>query len=682
MILLRSTTVIRCDGDRPLVRPLRDAYSSSYRYFFCRLLLYFIKLLYRLAEDEEDRSLAGKAASSDNVALMVLLQPWQDSAHPLGACVVCTQLHDEQSRSGDAVRSLQARGITRTIEAFNADFQLPVILCGTMNCVPCSGTYQILCKGVEAQDPDIPGPPGKPVAVPLSTSSAHLWWAPPLEDNEALSPPVDLYKLVWIPGGSRFLGGESVDVLESDCLVYGLVETDSGNVRSEQNPLRSYIVTGLSSGVAYEFRVAAINELGQGRWSERSEAIRMPRMVGNDPEDRVLLGAASIKVLRERELEESLRRMAERLADPRAYELRKLVKFDGLVDLGAEKVHPFDSVSGMTPRYSDALLHPDVANVRADTGYPIIEPASEGGSSVGASTATGRRRRRRRKIAACESRSDTFSAGDRDSRNTCSTGQTTRADAASGDRRDDLAGVDIEKGGVDRASCCGDVISDEGSIGTRAWHAGEGVDATGITEEDTESLNVPTACRASSMEEEKSDDHNKQAGCSATTTTTTVVSRREADAVARLASLNVSGARSDRQRHALGLRSAYMSHWSGGEPAFTTLSDTVSATVDYIFFSADCLLPGEVLSLPEMGSLLGRDVQQTELAPTPGCWTPSEWQGTADEEGFAGEWCPYLGENPRRVRHRIPNDTFPSDHLMLAANLYFSEAFCPSTWQP
>lgn len=618
----------------------------------------------RLGEDEEDRSLAGKAASSDNVALMVLLQPWQDSAHPLGACVVCAELHDEQSRSGDAVRSLQARGITRTIEAFNADFQLPVILCGTMNCVPCSGTYQILCGGIEAQDPDIPGPPGKPAAVPLSTSSAHLRWAPPQDDSEALSPPLDLYKILWVPGGSRFLGGESVDVREADCLVYDLVETDSGNVRSEQNPLRSCVVTGLSSGVAYEFRVAAVNALGQGRWSERSEAVRMPRMVGNDPEDKFLLGAASIKIVRERELEQARRRTAERLANPRAYELRKLVKIDGLVDLGVENIHPFDSVSGMTPRYSDALLHPDVANVRTDTGYPTFDLASEESSSIGVGTTTGRQRRRKGKISVCESRSDARSTGDRDQDKCCSTGGT-RVDIKSVDRQGSLLGI-CKQGGVDRASRGGDLVSGEGSTENRAWHAG--LDDAGVTE-GSQSLNAST-CGASTTEGD-----NKQ-GFSAK------VSRREAeDAVARMASLNISGARSERQRHALGLRSAYMSHWSGGEPAFTTLSDTMSATVDYIFFSADCLLPGEVLSLPEMGSLLGRDIQQTELIPIPGCWAPSEWQGVVGEEGFAGEWCPYLGENTRTVRHRIPNDVFPSDHIMLAANLYFSEPLCPSTWQ-
>lgn len=480
---------------------------------------------FRLGENEEDRSVAGKAATSDNVALMALLQPWEDSDHPSGACVVCTQLCEEEGYHGDAVRSLQARGLTRTIEAFNSDFALPIVMCGTMNCVPSSGTYEILCRGVEAQDPARPGPPGKPLVEPISTSAARLRWAPPQDDSESLSPAIETYRLLWTPGGSRFLPGESLDVHEADCVVYDLIKTDSGNVKSQQNPLRSFVAAGLSSGVAYEFRVLAINALGQGPWSERSEPVRMPCVPGNEPEDRVLLGAASIKLLRKRELEEARRRAEAKLADPRAYELRKLVKVDGLLDLGRENVHPFDSVSGMTPRYSDAVLHPDLANVRTDTGFPTIKEA-----------------------------------------------------------------------------------------------------------------------------------------------------------------MNVSGARSERQKHALGLRSAYMSHSSGGEPTFTVLSDNTAGTVDYIFFSADCLLPVEVLSLPEMGSLVGRDIRQTEVVPIidrdeSGVWAPTEWQGDCEKEGYMGEWSPYLRENPQRLKHRIPNEVFPSDHLMLMANLVYFEPRCPSTWR-
>ncbi|CAM9114404.1 unnamed protein product [Hapterophycus canaliculatus] len=593
--------------------------------------------LNRLSEDEEDRSLAGKAATGDNVALMALLQPWESSDHPLGACVVCTQLYQEKGHDGDAVRSLQARGLTRTIEAFNADFSLPVVMCGTMNCVPSSGTYEILCRGVEAQDPARPGAPGRPLVEVLSTSAARLRWATPKDDSESLSPSIDTYRVLWVPGGSRFLPGESVDAREAGCTVYDLVETESGNFRSEQNPLRSFVVTGLSSGVAYEFRVSAINSLGQGPWSERSDPVRMPYMVGNDPEDKVLLGAASIKLLRKRELEETGRRDEKRLTDPRTYELQKLVKMDGLLDVDREKLHPFDSVSGLTPRYSDAKLHPESANVRTDTGFPMLK-SRESSLLPSTSFGSGRHKRWKPKGAASSRRSH----------------RTHHCD---------------DRGNLSFFSSGGKPHDDAISVGDDASSVATDVKGTSKGESNSSSTNFAVL------------PGSRQKFSAGGTSTVPACSDRERDVLLRLEALNVSGARSERQKHALGLRSAYMSHSSGGEPTFTTLSDTFTGTVDYIFFSADCLLPLRVLSIPEMGSLEGRDMQQTELIPTPGDWAPSEWQGICGQDGYMGNWSSYLGENPRKVMHLIPNELFPSDHLMLMASLVYFEPRCSSTWR-
>lgn len=562
--------------------------------------------------------------------------------------MVCTQLHDEQGPSGDAVRFLQACGLTRSIEAFNADFHLPVLLCGTMNCVPSSGAYEILCRGVQALDPVVPGRPGKPLVEPLSTSTAHLRWAPPHDNSEALSPPVDTYKVLWIPGGSRFLPGETVDVRDANCLVYDLIETENGNVRSEQNPLRSFFVTGLSSGVAYEFRVAAINALGQGPWSERSEPVRMHFFIDNPPEDRTLLGAASIKLLRKRELKETRRRAEEKSVDPRAYELRKLVKIDGLLDLETEDLHPFSSASGMTPRYSDAALHPDCANVRSDTGFPSIKPISEGGNSAEASATTGRQRRRRAK-GADEKLCGARSTGDG---SVCSSAPQSVGSKCGDASFSTLRPGDEAKVGISGGGAAWDEVTNGSAIETGAKSDDAGQDTS-------------IAC------DESLTARNGQA----------VASGRDQEVLLRLGALEVSGARSERQQHTLGLRSAYTSHTSGGEPAFTMLSDELSGTVDYIFFSASCLLPSEVLSLPEMGSLAGRDIQQTELAPIPGSRAPKEWQGGHGAAEYVGEWSPYLRENPRRVRHRIPNEVFPSDHLMLVTNLVYFEPRCPSTWR-
>lgn len=609
--------------------------------------------------------MAGKAATSDNVAVLALLQPWEGSDHPSGVCVACTQLHDGEGHYGDAVRSLQARGLTRTLEAFNADFTLPVVMCGTMNCVPSSGTYHILCRGIEAQDPARPGAPGKPLVEPISTSAARVRWAAPQDDSESLSPPIDTYRLLWVPGGSRFLPGESLDAHEADCVVYDFVEKESGNVRSEQNPLRSCVVGGLSSGVAYEFRVLAINSLGPGPWSERSDPVRMPRMAGNEPEDRVLLGAASIKLLRKRELEEARRRTEERLADPRAYELRKLVKVDGLFDIERENLHPFDSVSGLTPRYSDAMLHPDLANVRTDTGFPIIEPAGGQTSNSVTSSTTRRRKRRQAKGAANGSSSS--------SRQACANDDQDTLSSRGGERN--------------QSSCCSHSLDENPSVSLPLRVGGQEKKVEDSREKSTEGRPFSEIEMLPECSLPPTGEHVLSGG-RLLNASDSYSSEREKDVLLRLEALKVSGARSERQKHALGLRSAYMSYCSGGEPTFTALSDAVTGTVDYIFFSADCLLPVDVLSLPEMGSLVGRDIQQTGVIPAPdpgvpGFWMPAGWQGECSEGegGYTGEWSPYLRENPRRVKHRIPNEVFPSDHLMLMANLVFCEARCPSTWR-
>lgn len=626
----------------------------------------------RLGEHEEDRSLAGKAATSDNVALLALLQPWEGSDHPSGICVVCTQLHDGEGHHGDAVRSLQARGLTRTIEAFNADFTLPIVMCGTMNCVPSSGTYHILCQGIEAQDPTRPGTPGKPLVEPISTSAARVRWAAPQDDSKSLSPAIDTYRLLWVPGGSRFLTGERLDAHEADCIVYDFIETESGNVRSEQNPLRSCVVAGLSSGVAYEFRVLAINSLGEGPWSERSDPVRMPRMAGNEPEDRVLLGAASIKLLRKRELEQARRRAEERLADPRAYELRKLVKVDGLFDIERKNLHPFDSVSGLTPRYSDAMLHPDLANVRTDKGFPIIEQAGVQSSTSATSSTTRRRKPRQTKGATNSSSNSSRQTRANDDQDTCSSGgqRNQRSSSCCSLDEDPSVSMPLRVGGREIAADSRQHKTEGRPLSRMQMPADPSLPPTG--KHVLEGAKPSCSCSSERW------------------------LRREQHVLLRLEALNVSGARSERQKHALGLRSAYMSYCSGGEPTFTALSDAVTGTVDYIFFSADCLLPVDVLSLPEMGSLVGRDIQQTEVIPVldrgvDGFWMPAGWQGECGEgkgegegehgDGYTGEWSPYLRANPRRVKHRIPNEVFPSDHLMLMANLVFCEERCPSTWR-
>ncbi|CAM9521357.1 unnamed protein product [Discosporangium mesarthrocarpum] len=608
----------------------------------------------RLAEDKEDEALAAKVAVCDNVALMILLQPWQDSSHPSGLCVVCTQLHDDRSSpTSERVRSLQACGLTRTVEAFNSDFQLPIVLCGTMNCLPSSATYQILSRGVDPLDPSVPGPAGKPLVEPLSTSTARVRWAPPEDNPEAMSPPVERYHVSWVPGGSRFLRGERLSVGEGDCLVYDVVsEADSEDgggggvsMRTVQNPLRSAVATGLSSGVAYEFRVSAVNALGEGPQGVRSDPVRMPFMPENDPEGRLLLGAASIRLMREREQREAQEREAERVVDPRAYALRKLVKLDGMDDLlRAEKVNPFASVSGLTPRFSDGSIHPDVANCRTDAGYPLLPSILPPSSRVGAGQES---------HSVGEGKWQGGGGGDCEMDGELAVQGTSHAliklhPNLERERDNNTSPTSTSPPGVKQRQDGG---GDNGSV--VIWSSRD-----------------PRAA-AAAQQQQKTKQH-------------------------RLGLVGATGQRSRRQHHALNLRSAYVGLGAGGEPGFTCLSGSVAATLDYIFFSAQSLVPRAVLSLPTVSDLRGNNAHEPYLTPDRaglGRPPPPGWvvRGQEGKKGavkggggvggeYSGEWMPPLCENPRLVHHLMPNEIFPSDHLLLMVHLHFASPNCPSTW--
>lgn len=70
-----------------------------------------------------------------------------------------------------------------------------------------------------------------------------------------------------------------------DCVKYVEATDAKGNIRMVAQPEREFTIAGLVSDVPYEFRVAAVNEVGQGVWSDVSVPIVM-----NNP-DRVSFAA-------------------------------------------------------------------------------------------------------------------------------------------------------------------------------------------------------------------------------------------------------------------------------------------------------------------------------------------------------------------------------------------------------
>ena len=106
----------------------------------------------------------------------------------------------------------------------------------------------LMGKHVEARSPfDPPGPPGTPEVTAYSPSSATLKWTPP-EDT----------------GGRPIIG-------------YYIEKREQGMEWTRVNHYPSsglnYVVSGLSEGSRYEFRVIACNEAGPGQPSRSSEPI-------------------------------------------------------------------------------------------------------------------------------------------------------------------------------------------------------------------------------------------------------------------------------------------------------------------------------------------------------------------------------------------------------------------------
>ena len=140
---------------------------------------------------------------------------------------------------------------------FNADFGLPIVAGGGFNTTPSSLPYEIIANGRKPLDP---GPPGKPEA-PLvardgcSRTAVKVRWKEAPLDLMAGDAPVDAYEVQWRAGSSRDLGWHGhARVTAGDATVYDTVAKEGGGTRTVKDDYLQFIVTGLSSGIAHEFR--------------------------------------------------------------------------------------------------------------------------------------------------------------------------------------------------------------------------------------------------------------------------------------------------------------------------------------------------------------------------------------------------------------------------------------------
>ena len=209
---------------------------------------------------------------TDDVGLIAFLQPWGSNKMKCALCIVSAMLADRDVDFD--VRKQQTEYLTRQIEIANKEFQLPVIIGVSMHDVPTSGAYHILRTGRTILEPKAPKKCPIPKVFPICRGSVRLRWYPP--PSTFTDPPVQEYRISWCPGASKTLSFKAhMDVSAGDCIQYVDKPDHKGQIRSVALEELSYVVAGLSSEIPYEFRVSAINRVGEGLCSDSSLPISL-----------------------------------------------------------------------------------------------------------------------------------------------------------------------------------------------------------------------------------------------------------------------------------------------------------------------------------------------------------------------------------------------------------------------
>ena len=144
------------------------------------------------------------------------------------------------------------------------------------------------------------------------------------------------------------------------------------------------------------------------------------------------------------------------------------------------------------------------------------------------------------------------------------------------------------------------------------------------------------------------------------------------------------GCRDDFHENSLRLCSAYSTYSSGGEPSYTTLTERMKATVDYIFHSAEALVPIHLLSIPSIDDLEGITPGRPMLCsddalPQPQYCLDRVKGKTARSAGH--KWIPSVKLDPASYMALIPNQNFPSDHIALMAELALVPPYISAQWR-
>lgn len=218
-----------------------------------------------------------KACITDDVGIIAFLQPWRDNCLKSALCVCSALLYDGEydSSSNDIdIRYLQSIYLTKQIELENRNFHLPVIIGLSLHDEPDSASYHVLRAGRIQLMPHPPKKCSRPIIKPFSRSSVKIYWKP-AEVTEA-DPPVLKYIVAWRPGGNLDLGFcLTKHINAGDCFEYTTSINSEGKRVTIAKDLRCVLVNGLSAETPFEFKICAINEIGQGEWSDPSLPISL-----------------------------------------------------------------------------------------------------------------------------------------------------------------------------------------------------------------------------------------------------------------------------------------------------------------------------------------------------------------------------------------------------------------------
>lgn len=234
--------------------------------------------LFRSVEVEFNKSIQEESKGSsfrdrcatDDVALIAFLQPFNNFDIPTSICICCAMLNE--SISNQDVRAAHCTYLTQQLHIANREFQLPVIIGINLNDIAASPCYIVLRSGRQPLSAQLPAECRNISATPTSRSTALIKWLPP--KLSIADPPILVFRISWRPGGSTILGFSSqLELAGGDCIKYIQTHDENGHKKIISAAELQAVIRGLAAEVPYEFRVCAVNEMGEGAWSEPTKPI-------------------------------------------------------------------------------------------------------------------------------------------------------------------------------------------------------------------------------------------------------------------------------------------------------------------------------------------------------------------------------------------------------------------------